>query len=229
MKSVSVKLIFEKIETVAHIPGTWPVTDYRKLLELLDIDDIDSIADGDVEEMALMALQDLEAEEAMRVVLTNFAGDQFTRGQVQNLCEELKEPCAWEEYAEIDHQRNLYVCVEILHRAFPHDYLEPAVCAARLSIAGPGLGRLQSGRPMDAATLLRAVGRCQDEDGILNRFFPEQVGGAAFPEAETVIWRMDTTIIQDDEISVAFYGSEYWFRGLETRDGGLCEIEWPKG
>jgi len=47
-----------------------------------------------------MALQDLEPEEAMRSILANFTEGRFNTGQVQNLCDELKEDHAWEEVEE---------------------------------------------------------------------------------------------------------------------------------
>ncbi len=51
--------------------GGWQPADYRQVLKVLDMDDVANYADGDLEDMVLMALQDLEAEEAMRSILAN--------------------------------------------------------------------------------------------------------------------------------------------------------------
>ncbi len=228
MKLNSVLLTFDAVDEIRRLPETWEATDYRRLLELLDIDDVDSYSDSDIVEVTLMALQDHEAEEAMEIVLTNFSDNHFSPGQIQNLREELKEECAWEEYPIIDHQQALYVCVDLLSMAFPNDYPEPAATAVDLTMSCGGLGDVHEKCPLDRATLLRAIGRCQDQQSILNRFFSEQINGAAFPEATSVIWRLDAVPAQPDKISVKFCGSTYWFRDLNEGEERSCDIDWTE-
>ncbi len=215
-------------DEIRRLPDTWTVADYRRLLDLLDIDDAETYSDADVEEMALMALQDRDAEESMQIVLTHYTDGLFSLGQIKNLCEELKEESAWEEYPEIDHQRALYVCVDLLNMAFPGDYPEPSAAAVHLTLAGPGLGRAHAVHPLEPETLLRIVGRIQDEGSILNRFFSRQIAGAAFPEAQSVIWRLDPTVTRADEIAVTFYGTTYWFRDIQEGNEQTIDIDWPE-
>jgi hypothetical protein len=219
MNLESLRLSIDAVEKCRRLPGTWQPGDYRRLLDILEVDDTASFADADLESLALMALQDHEAEAAMQVVLTHFSNGLFTKGQVQNLCEELKEERAWEEYPEIDHQRALYVAVDLLNGAFPYTYPEPAACRVRMTMTGNGVGRSYAESPIDAPTVLRAVARCQDDpQSILNRFFPDQLRGAAFPEANAVIWHLEASVVGADALAVTFYGSAYWFRGLDENE-----------
>ena len=216
------------VEDIRRLPGTWEPAACRTLLGVLELDDAENTSDADALDMALMALQDLKPEQAMQVVLSNFSDGQFTRGQIQNLCEESKEESAWEEYAENDHQRSLFVCIDLLNMAFPHDYPEPEASEVKLSMRRPGLAQQQTRTPLDPATLLRVLGRCQDETNILNRFFPEQIAGAAFPEAAAVIWDLQVAAVNDDELTVVFCGSKYWFRGLDEDEELSCKIDWSR-
>lgn len=221
-------LHYTKLSEIRRLPRTWPVAALRTLLEILDIDDAQSVPDTEVEDMAIMALQDHEAEEAMQIVLTHFTDNRFTRGQIQHLREELKESCAWEEYPEIRHQRALYICVDLLNLAFPDEYPDPTASAVELTMTGRGLDQAHARHPLDAATLLRAIGRGQNEDSILNRFFSDQIAGADFPEAESAIWDMEVTGVHANAIAVSFHGSAYWFRSLDDDEDVTCTLEWPE-
>jgi hypothetical protein len=97
MQKRSVLFKFDTVAAIRRLPGSWQPADYRQVLKVLGMDDLASCADGDLEDMVLMALQDLEPEEAMRSILANFTEGRFNKGQVQNLCDELKEGHAWEE------------------------------------------------------------------------------------------------------------------------------------
>ncbi len=228
MASDALQVFVVAVEDIRRLPGSWEPDACRSVLRLLEIDGADSYADADAVDMAVMALQDLEPEEAMQIVLSNFSDGHFTRGQIQNLCEELKEERSWEEYAVIEHQRSLFVCIDLLNMAFPRDYPEPAANSVRIAMQRPGLAQLQTRAPLDPATLLRVLGRCQDDSNILNRFFPQQISGAAFPEAAAIIWHLQVAAAQENELTVDFCGSKYWFRGLDEDEELSCTIEWPK-
>jgi len=82
MKMKSISLTVHEVKNVRHISGTWRVSDYRRLLALLEMDGAGSYADAEVTEMALMALQEYEVEEAMEMVLATCTGNQFANGCV---------------------------------------------------------------------------------------------------------------------------------------------------
>ena len=228
MKTRPVLFKFDAVTTIRRLPGSWQPADYRQVLKVLDMDDIASCADVDLEDMVLMALQDLEPEEAMRSILANFTGGRFNKGQVQNLCDELKEDHAWEEYPNLAHQKALYLCVDLLNAAFPYEYPTPSATRVNLAIEARGLDEAFAKHPLDPTALLRGVSRCQVDDNILNRFFAEQISGAAFPEAAWVVWGMETAPAGPDAIKVDFWGSSYWFEDIEEEVDQSCALEWPQ-
>ncbi len=228
MKIKSALFKFNTVEKVRRLPGSWQPSDYRRVLEILDIDDFESYPDEELTDMALMALQDREAEEAMHSVLANFTEGQFTKGQIQNLCDELKEDHAWEEYPSLAHQKALYICVDLLNAAFPYEYPVPSATRVNLEIRACGLDEAVAKHPLDPATLLRGVGRCQEQNNILNRFFTEQIAGAAFPEAAWVLWDLQASSIEPDALAVIFCGSSYWFEDIEEEVEATCPLEWPQ-
>lgn len=219
---------FDTVEKIRRLPHSWQADDYRRLLGVLDIDDVGNLADDELEDMVSMALQDREPEEAMQVILTDFCENRFTKGQVQNLCEELKEDRSWEEYPDLADQKALYQAVDLLNTAFPYDYPAPTATRVRLKIRARGLAEAHGQHPLDPAILLRGIGRCQDQSNILNRFFAEQIAGKAFPEAASVVWGMEATAAGSDTLDVMFFGSSYWYGRLEDEFESSCLLEWPE-
>lgn len=224
MKIKSALLKFNAVEKIRRLPGSWQSSDYRRVLEVLDIDDFASYQDEELVDMALMALQDREADEAMHSILSNFTEGRFSKGQIQNLCEELKEDRSWEEYPNLAHQKALYICVDLLNTAFPYEYPTPSATRVHLEIRARGLDEARAKNPLDPATLLRGVGRCQEQNNILNRFFAEQIAGAAFPEATWVIWDMETSSLGPDALEIIFCGSSYWFEDIEEEIEATCPL-----
>ena len=229
MTSRSISLRLNSVEEIRRLPGSWQPSDCRRVLEVLDIDDFESDSDDDLESMALMALQDHDPDEAMRTILSNFTGDRFTRGQIQNLCSALKEDRAWEEYPVLTLQETLYICVDLLSAAFPLDYPAPSATRVRLTLQGADLDKMLARRPLDSAIVLRGVGLCLAQDSVLNRFFSGQAGGGpAFSEAAGVIWGMETASAGSNTLEVTFWGSSYWLEKLEEGVEVSCSLKSPQ-
>lgn len=228
MNTKSVTFKFDQVEEVRRLPGCWLPADFRRLLETLDVDDFESYSEADLEEVALMALQDVGIDEATSVILSNFTEDRFSKGQIRNLCNELREDRCWEEYADLAHQKALYTSVDVLSLAFPYDYAEPDATQVDLRMTAGSLVKSLGGRSLDAATLLRGVSLCQEKDSILNRFFSDQIAGTAFPEAEHVLWHVEQTRDEPDALDVKFWGSSYWFEDVEEDVEVTCKVLWPE-
>ena len=226
MITKSATFTFNEVEEIRRIPETWLTSDFRRILEVLDVSEVESYAAADLEEVAMMALQDCGVDEATQVVLSNFTEDRFTKGQIRNLCNELREDRCWEEYADLDHQKALYVCVDLLNAAFPFDYAEPDATRVNLTIACPGLDKALRGKPIDADTLLRGVSLCEERSSVLNRFFSDQIAGAPFPEAGMVLWHIEQTPADQDRLEIIFCGSSYWFEDIEEGES-TSTLRWP--
>jgi hypothetical protein len=68
------------LNVVRDMPGTWTEADYLALLEALEVTGIDGLSEADLRDMALMALQDLDPEEAADAVLALKLKDAVSRG-----------------------------------------------------------------------------------------------------------------------------------------------------
>lgn len=224
----SFSFTFHSVDEFRRLPGTWMPSDYRRLLEALDVEGFEGDSDGDLEDVVLMALQDLDVDEAALTILTHFSEGRFSPGQIKNLCHEIQEDRPWEEYPNIAHQKVLYVCVDLLSAAFPLDCSTPTATRLDLSVTAPGLDSINAKRPLDSAILLRGISRCQEDDSILNRFFSDQIAGAAFPEAPWVVWHMEATSPGIDTLQVGLWGSSYWFEDVEEDTERSCVLEWAE-
>ena len=214
MKLKSVLFKFPVVERIRRLPGSWQSSDFRRILSLLEVDGIDSYSEADLEEVAVMALQDLGVRDAAEFVLTHFTGDHFSAGQIQNLCDELKERCSWDEYADLVDHRAIYVAVDLLHTVFPNEYPQPSLCRIRFEMESEQLGAALADQPLTAAIVLRANAKCQNQSSVLNRLFDEQIAGAPFPEADLIVWQMSYERSVPATMSIELYGSSYWFKDI---------------
>lgn len=203
------------VEEIRRLPGTWQSSDHRRLLSLLEVDDLESYEEADLESVSVMALQDAGLDQAPTLILSNFTDGRLNPGQVRNLRHELEEERFWEEYADLTLQRELYLCVDLLSLAFPRDYPEPSATQVQMSLRAGNLDKMLSRHSLDAATLLRSVRQAMDASSVLNRFFTEQLAGGPFPEATSVVWGMEAASSEPNHWQVVFWGSGYWFKDLE--------------
>jgi len=51
MQNRSVLFKFDTVAAIRRLPGSWQPADYRQILNVLDMDDLASCADGDLEDM----------------------------------------------------------------------------------------------------------------------------------------------------------------------------------
>jgi hypothetical protein len=216
MKSVSTTFHYPLVRRTRHLPGALQITDYRRLLQALEVESQESYADEEVPDIMAMALQDIGHRESVDIILSTLFEGQFTPGQAQNLTEELKEDNAWDEYSDLIDHRSLYVCIDLLNSAFPNDYPEPCHTNLQIVIKGKDLDAFLSKQPLDEATLLRGIAQSEEANSILSRLFSQQLEGGAFPEAKWIVWRMETTSTVANERVVDCSGSNYWFRGIES-------------
>ena len=97
------------LDEIHSLTGAWGNDDLRKVLALAAADDIGEIADGDLEEICLMSLQDIGNQRAGEIVLEAVFAESMRPGVRQNLVDDLEEDQPWNDFAQISQQRG---CVE---------------------------------------------------------------------------------------------------------------------
>lgn len=200
---------------VEQLPDTWTVTDYRSLLALLEVSDLESIPEGELRDYTLLALTDLEQAEAAKLVLTYLLADVLTEGQIHNSAYELEEEPLWEEYPDINLHSAFFAAGELLYSAFPGKFPRPKARQIKLVIT-PGspvaAKQLQQSKAIELLQML--LPGCSDQM-LLKRLFGDQISSAeSFPEAEGIIWKSEVKMLTPDSYEIKIISSDYWLDGF---------------
>ncbi len=220
-KDVKVSII--KVGKIRRIPESLNAATFHKINKILEVEDGESYTDEEAKEIAVMALQDCEPQQAVEVVLACIAEGDFTKGQAQNLTEELKEDEPWDEYADMEDHYTIYRAVDLLYEAFPDTYSEPSMSHVVLSLTHEKFKEKEFRKgDLTKLSILKIISELEDSSSILNRLFADQLQSGIFPEAEYIIWRYETSKNEPEENMVEIFGSHYWFKGLD--EGLSCTL-----
>ena len=211
------------------LPDTWSVDELRLLLEAAEFDD--QVADADVEDMTLMALQDLGLQEACDLVLLNVFGSRMSAGVRQNLISELEEDRPWEQFADVDKQADIFRAVTLLHKAFPNAFGTPDAVRLRMTVTS---GSAEAGgwlrEELDAGLIIRLAAGGMDEDAVLRRLFESELAGRQFSAAQHILWqyRLLAPIEASMPVhaSIELISSHQWLDALEHAHEWRCSA-WP--
>lgn len=205
------------------MPGTWSEDDYRQLLTRLEVEGFDELTGDDLLDILLMALQDLDPEDAGDQVLAYKLQNRVTAGSRQNIVQDLLEgQRPWEELSDIALHGQVFAAALLLHKACPRQYSRPDMMQLTLRLegqvaeAGPLLAS-----PPEAAFVTRVLADGMDENSILERLFDEQLAGRSFPEAEAIIWLAEFSEQSSEHNGSAVlnvYSSQHWLHDLEDID-----------
>lgn len=217
------RVTVEQLKKIHELPGSWCDREYRDLLEQLEIDDIAGLEAGDLFEVLVMALQDLEPEEAADLVLAQKLPNSITRGSRQNIIEDLLEgQRAWEEVADIHLHSRIFSACELLNKVFPREFNRPDMMklTLRLKAIHPDAKQVLQSAP-EAAFVTRLLADAMNEHSILERLFSKQLAGHSFPEAEGIVWLASyeiTDTADDNEALLNVFSSRHWLLAMDDID-----------
>lgn len=212
------KLKFEvhvrSVLEIQELPDAWTSEDYKNLLELADFEDWDEIDESELKDYTIMALQDLEEEEAAAVVLGYKFQGRLTKGQIQSIVYDMMEVNIWEEYQNIGFHQDLYNCAVLLRSVFPKKF--PETDAVKCVVAVDPLDHTAEKALLqpDKTLLVRLLADGMTDHAVIKRLFDDQLAGGAFPEAEHIIWHFDSEFLGKKAIFTIF-SSWYWLRPLD--------------
>ena len=210
------------IKEVHELPHAWTATQYEQLLHALDFYDTDGLTEDDLAEMTIMALQDMEEpEDAADKVLALALGDTASKGVRQQLLHELQEERAWEEHGDMTRHAQIFVAAGLLNRAFPDVYPTPDIARLTLNIVprdSSARGLLTD--PPTPAFIARLLAGGMDDHSALNRLFEDQIAGEQFPEAKSIVWRIETDLPHDNGdhsgSAIVAYVPWHWIAPLKS-------------
>ncbi len=176
------------LDEIHSLAGAWGNDALRKVLELADADDIGEIADGDLEEICLMSLQDIGNQRAGEIVLEAVFAESMRPGVRQNLVDDLQEDQPWNDFAQISQQRGIFVAVCLLHKAFPTRYGTPDATRLTLRFETEKNAGFTSIDALQPAALLRLLACGLSDDNIVHRLYGDELRNGEFSEAAGLVW-----------------------------------------
>ena len=214
-------VVVSSVREIHDMPGTWSADDYRQLLTRLEVDGVEDVSGNDLLEMALMALQDMETDDAADAVLAHKLGSRISAGARRNIVEDLLEDQRpWEEAADISLHAQIFAAAVLLQKAFPSSFARPDMMQVVLGISAlTSAAKAALSTPPQAAFVARLLADAMDAHSILERLFDEQLASHHFPEADGIIWLAEfSDPASDDQSSVklAIYSSQHWLDAMES-------------
>ncbi|WP_321390020.1 hypothetical protein [Emcibacter sp.] len=209
------------LEKIHDMPDTWTENDYLALLKQLDVDGIEGLSGPDLVEMTMMALQDLDPDDAADAVLEYKLRTSITAGARRNIVQDLREDHKpWEEASDIKLHARIFAAAVLLQKAVPAKFPKPGAMHLTLQVTAlnPEAGKLISEAPQ-AAFVTRLLADAMSEDCILERLFDEQLASHSFPEAKGIIWQADFT--EEDGTdpqsrTLSLYSSVHWLKAMDS-------------
>jgi len=198
-------------EEIHELPGAWTTDDLKKILESVDFDGWDEIDPNELKDYTIMALQDMEADEAAEVILKYKFEERLKSGQIQNMAHEMMDEKLWEEYTDINMHAELFNCSVILKWAFPNAFPETDAIKCVLELEAEKSEVLA---PITKTFLTRLLANGMDDHALLNRLFKDQIIKSALPEAEGIIWDFNTAK-EGSKTVITIFSSEYWLHDMD--------------
>ena len=208
----NVKVLF--FEEIHELPDSWNNEDFKEILEHADFEDWDEIDPRELKDYTIMALQELEIDEAAELVLNYKLSDKLSKGQIQNLAHEMMDEKLWEEYTDINLHKELYDCSVLLKWTFPNKFPETDAIKCVIEVVSNSLEPLAK---TSKIFITRLLAKGMNDHAVINRLFADQVNGAPFPEADGIIWQFDA-IRSLDKTLITVYSSSYWLHSIAEVD-----------
>jgi len=188
MSSFKYRVEVLELKEIHEMPNAWTNEDFKNLLSHIEYDDVASIPDEELKDMACLALSDFEVDEAAIKVLEYRLGDSLNKGQQQNLAEELKEDRLWEEYSNIKLHEELFNIGCILYWAFPKKFSTPDIVNLKLKVTSLNKESISNLERPNESFLCRILNDGMDSSNIMSRLFGANIKSNSFPEAQHIIW-----------------------------------------
>ena len=183
----------------------------------MEFGDTSKMEAGEMIEMTLLALQDLEPAEAAKIVLSQHLGQKLNVGQIQNAASEMQDEKLWEEYANMALHEGMFNVGSVLYKALPRLFPEPDAVKVTLEVTADNQAAKELlTEEVREPFLVRLLADGMDKDSALHRVFEDQLNGHSFPEADNIVWIWAVTAKDEQTISIEVTSSGYWLDPLRN-------------
>lgn len=203
---------------LAALPTAWQPADYLALLTALDFDNPEALPPAELQEMAQMALTDLEPAAAAQVVLTHLFAEQLAPGQIDQLAHQMQTEKLWEENPKMELHQGFFNATQLLHTAYNGKFPHPQAVEFQVKITAQSADDLTLLEQDPAPTLLRLLAPGLSDRALLHRLFDEQLAGADFPEAPAILWQLTPSEKTATSVVFDIISSDYWLEDFKYAD-----------
>lgn len=212
-----------EMKEIKQMPEGWTKDQYIELLKFLEADDPEAIPRDELRDMAGMALIDFEPEEAAEKLLEFRFGDSLNAGQRENIAVDARRQALWERYSDVAFHREMFNVGDLLHLAFPKKFREPNAARIKLEVKALNPDSTEALQNADSAFAARMLAHGMDEHNTMIRLYGDKIEGDSFPEAESIIWRLDHPDSNENHetATLVIYTSWNWveeLKGVEEYD-----------
>jgi hypothetical protein len=206
---------FRKINKILN---AWSNKDYLQLMAIMGLNDgLDDMEESELREMCMMSLNDLEATEAAKIVLTHLFTE-LAEGKIDQLSNDMIGDRMWEEYSDCLLHEGFFSAYALLREAFNGVFAEPTGVEFTVNVTATDADDLSIFDQSLHASMVRLLASGLSPDVLLHRLFEDQITGTQFPEATGILWQLESVTSEGLSRQFKMVSSDFWF-------GQLANIE----
>ncbi|WP_350432484.1 hypothetical protein ABIS04_02445 [Shewanella sp. H8] len=206
---------FRKIN---KIPNAWSNEDYLQLMAIMGLDDgLEGMDAAELREMCMMSLNDLEVNEAAKIVLTHLFTE-LTEGKIDQVSNDMVGDRLWEEYSDCLLHEGFFSAYALLREAFNGVFAEPTGIEFTVNVTATDGDDLTIFDESLHASMVRLLASGLSPDSLLHRLYEDQLTGTQFPEATGILWQLESVSSEGLSRQFKMISSDFWF-------GKLADVE----
>ena len=204
-----------KFVSIQELPNSWNNQNYLDLLDLMDYGDTSELGPEELKDLCLMSLTDNDPEDAAKILLEYVFKGRLTKGQIDNLSNEMLDEKIWEEYADLALHEEFFNVNQLLYEAYNGKFPHPEAVKFKVKITDVDNEGFSMLKKFPEAPLLRLLVSGMPENTLIFRLFEEQVAGDEFKDAKDIIWQLKIDSVNENERLVEVISSSYWFHDFK--------------
>jgi hypothetical protein len=198
---MKVNIEIKSIYAIDEIPNYWTKEDYIALLDAFGFEDGKLLNPESLFEMLQMAISDFEPTEAAKIILTYKLSDDLNAGQIDQISNDMLIDKVCEEYPEIHLHKHLFSINQLLYKAYNGTFPNAKASLIKFSVSD------NEAETLSKSDVLKAFNNGLNESNLIRRLFDEPMTTEAeFPDAENIVWELNTS----DNVNFELITSEYW-------------------
>ena len=197
------KITINKVSTVNEITSYWNNQDYKKLLEMFEFPEVETIQPENLKEMLFMAITDFEPNTAANKLLTYKLSDQLGAGQIDQISNDMLVDKMCEECPEIELHYTLFNINQLLFKAYNGKFPNAKATMVDFTITAKGVFENQITKDI----VLKSFSNGISDTCVIKRLFEDQlISEIPFEQAESILWELNKT----GDKQFTLITSEYW-------------------